>query len=231
MKKALVYMFCGIVSLQQFGCKKSSNDNNTSVIDYTYEAADSLIFEHTGQINYSVKINSTTGKEFSAALTEINGAFSLQYNNVSIPSNETRNIPISFNQYNVVPDLYPCKLSLVVPNENNSTKTKTVWLVYRPNCAYSFKDHINGDITYVTNGQLNNKSIVCTYNDDGQLQIAGLAPFYFTLNFDCAAQTVTMKQITHLNSLITGNGTISNNQINFQMYNDGALNAVLNIKP
>lgn len=230
MKKLLVYLFSVIIIAPFGSCKKKDNDSSEAT-DYTYEAFDSLIFEHTGQLDYSVKINTTSNKECFASLSEVNGAFSLINNDVIIPPNESRNIVVKFNQYNVLPNLYPCKLNVTVPNENNSSKSKTLWLIYRPNCAYNFRNYINGNITYIINGILTNKTISCNYNNEGQLEVIGLTPFTITLNFNCDSNTVSMKQLTYLGYLVTGSGTISSNQIHLQFFDDGVLNSEANIKP
>jgi hypothetical protein len=197
---------------------------------FTYTAADSLVFEHSGTLPYAVSVQSASGKTF---ISSFSGLFDSFYNGgttLNIPSNESESFNITFNQFGVTPGAYPCTLTVAVPNENNAVKTKMVQMVYRPNCAYAFRNYTIAEITYAINGILENRAITCAYTATGQLEVAGLTPFTFLLNFDCANLTVSMEPLIHLGNVVTCTGTIEGSEIMLQFFNDGAFNASGKIK-
>jgi hypothetical protein len=197
---------------------------------FTYTAADSLIFEHTGNLPYAVAVQSTSGKEFISSFSGLGASFLDGGTTLTIPSNQSRSFDIYFNQVGANPGVYPCTLSVAVPNENNALKTKIVQMVYRPNCGYPFRNYTFGEITYQINGLLENRAITCNYNGDGQLEVDGLVPFQINLNFNCADATVTMDPVLHLGNVVTCTGAIEGTEVALQFVNDGALNAIGRIK-
>ena len=199
--------------------------------EFSFTAGDSLIFETSGTLPYAVSVQCATAKEFGASLQSLTGGFDIGLQSLSIPSNESRDFNVQFNQTNATPGVYPAPLTVSIFNENNTPKTKTVYFVYRPNCAYTFKNHSIGQITFVSNGILLNKNITCAYNTSGQLVVSGLTTFDVTLNFDCENNTVTMDPFVNNGFLNTGNGQIEGNEIALQMYSDGVLHSNSRIKP
>ena len=163
-------------------CKKDEQPEPEPTA-FTYTAADSLIFEHTGTLPYAVAVQSTSGKEFISSFSGLGASFLDGGTTLTIPSNQSRSFDIYFNQVGANPGVYPCTLSVAVPNENNALKTKIVQMVYRPNCGYPFRNYTFGEITYQINGILENRAISCEYNIDGQLEVVGLVPFQINLNF------------------------------------------------
>jgi hypothetical protein len=218
-----------IISLLFIACKKEEQQPPQAT-DFTYTAADSLVFEHSGTLPYAVAIQSTSGKSFISSFSGFYDSFYNGSTTLNIPSNESRSFNITFNQFGVNPGVYPCILTVAVPNENNAVKTQTVQMVYRPNCGYSFRNYTIAEITYEINGILLNKSITCTYNANGQLEIIGLMPFTVLLNVDCSNLTVSMEPLVHLGNLVTCTGTIEGSEIMLQFFNDGTLSALGRIK-
>ncbi len=196
---------------------------------FAFTAIDSLVFEHSGVLPYVVAVQSESGKSFIASLSGLFDSF-VGNETLSIPSNESRSISVSLNQFGVNPGAYPCTLTVAVPNENNAVKTKTVQMVYKPNCAYAFRNYTIAEITYEINGILENRSIACSYNATGQLEVVGFTPFLIKLNFDCSNSTVEMDPTLHLGNLVTCTGTIEGSEIALQFFNDGVFNATGRIK-
>jgi hypothetical protein len=222
----LAFLFAILVALAS--CDKE-DETQPEATAFTFTASDSLIFEHSGVLPYAVAVQSESGKSFIATFS---GLFDSFVGNVtlSIPSNESRSIDVSFNQFGVNPGAYPCTLTVAVPNENNAVKTTTVQMVYKPNCAYAFRNYTIAEITYEINGILENRSIACSYNASGQLEVVGLTPFLIKLNFDCSNSTVEMDPTLHLGNVVTCTGTIEGSEIALQFFNDGVFNATGRIK-
>jgi len=118
-----------------------------------------------------------------------------------------------------------------VPGENNAIRTKNISLIYRPNCLYNFRNHIYGQITFVSSGNLLNKTISCSYNLDGQLVVSGLTVYDVVLNADCTNQTVTMVPLVNNGFYMTGTGQIVGNDIVLQIFSNGNLHSNSRIKP
>lgn len=229
MKKIAIVFICLSISLFFVTCKK---DEQTlpNPTEFTYTAPDSLVFEHSGTLSYPVAVQTTSDKSF---ISSFSGLFDSFYNGgitLNIPANESRTFDITFNQFGVNPGVFPCTLSVAVPNENNALKTKIVNMVYRPNCGYAFRNYTIAEITYAINGILENKTITCAYNPNGQLEVSGLTPFTFALNFDCLNAAVSMDPLIHLGNVVTCSGTIEGSEILLQFFNDGVFNANAKIK-
>ena len=219
-----------IIGIQS--CKKNNNNENSQNVVFSFTAPDTLTFEYTGSEQLAVAVQNSGNYEFGASLTGLNGSFSDGSQQLVIPSNQERFFNINFYQNNAVPGIYPCQLTVAVFNvNNNASQTKNIQLVYAPNCAYNYRNYLNGEITYQINGILLNKNINCAYNDQGQLVVNNLTTFPVVLNFNCQAQTFTMQPLTHLGFFVTGDGYIQGQNIVLNIYNDGILDAVALIKP
>lgn len=205
-------------------CKKDEQQEQEPTA-FTFTAADSLIFDHTGTLPYAVAVQSASGKEFISSFSGLGASFLDGGTTLTIPSNQSRSFDIYFNQVGADPGIYPCTLTVAVPNENNALKTKIVQMVYRPNCGYPFRNYTFGEITYQINGILENRAINCSYNIDGQLEVEGLVPFQINLNFNCANATVSMDPVLHLGNVVTCTGSIEGSEVALQFFNDGVLNA------
>ncbi len=229
MKNRCFVFHCLLIGLLFTACEKDEQPQPEPTA-FTFIAADSLVFEHSGTLPYPVAVQSTSGKSF---ISSFSGLFDSFYNGgttLNIPSNESRAFDMTFNQFGVTPGAYPCTLSVAVPNENNAVKTQTVYMVYRPNCGYAFRNYTIAEITYAINGILENKAITCSYNTNGQLEVVGLTPFLVVLNFDCPNSMVSMEPLIHLGNVVTCTGTIVGSEIMFQFFNDGVFNASGKIK-
>lgn len=227
-KKSLLFIALGMMAVMS-ACKKDEQPE-TKPTEFTYTAADSLIFEHTGTLPYTVEVQSSSGKEFISSFSGLGASFSNGGTTLTIPSNQSRSFDVYFNQIGAVPGIYPCTLTVAVPNENNALKTKIVQMVYRPNCGYPFRNYTFGEITYQINGILENRAITCEYNIDGQLEVVGLVPFPINLNFNCTNSTVTMDPVLHLGNVVTCTGSIEGTEVALQFFNDGNLNAIGRVK-
>lgn len=211
-------------------CKKDQEPSNQEP-QFSFSAADSIVFIHGGIVEYAVSVQADAGKELGARLVNLPSGFSVSQSEVLIPANESRTFNVSMNQAQVQPGAYPCDLNVTIYNTNITPKRKTIQLVYAPNCAYGFRNHVNGRITYVSNGIPQNRSITCTYTAQGQLAVSGLSPYTMIFNVDCAAQTITMQPLTNNGFYMTANGQINGSEINFELYSDGELFANGLIRP
>ncbi len=228
--KPTYFYFILLLAIATISSCKKDEEPAPQPTEFTYTANDSIVFEHSGTMPYSVAVQCSLGKEFISSFSGLFDSFSSGGTTLSIPSNESRSFNISFNQFGVTPGAYPCTLSVAVPNENNALKTKVVQMVYRPNCGYAFRNYTIGQITFVSNGILLNKTISCSYNTSGQLVVSGLTTFDVTLNFDCTNNTVTMDPVVNNGFLNTGSGQIEGTEIALQMYSDGVLHSNSRIK-
>jgi len=229
MKISIKFLLYSLLFGVLISCKKDEQPEPEPTA-FTYTAADSLVFEHTGTLPYAVAVQSASGKEFISSFSGLGASFLDGGTTLTIPSNQSRSFNIYFNQVGANPGVYPCTLSVAVPNENNALKTKIVQMVYRPNCGYVFRNYTFGEITYQINGILENRGITCEYNIDGQLEVVGLVPFQINLNFNCSNATVTMDPVLHLGNVVTCTGAIEGSEIALQFFNDGEYNAVGRIK-
>lgn len=212
-------------------CKKETDTSGEVVPVYSFSAPDSLVFEHSSIKTLKIKVNGESNTGFAAKLNNV-PAFFGSYGELQIPSNEEREYQIEFNQFSAVPNSYPIELSVFVPNINlANTQNKTIQLIYRPNCGYSFKNYVNADITYTINGLLENKSVTCSYESDGRFKVTGLVPFEMIFTFDCGAQSFTMAPVTHLGEVKTCLGAIQGQNLVYEIYSNGALSATGKIQP
>lgn len=228
--KSTLLSFLALSVLLVSSCNKDDETETPTPTEFTYTANDSLIFEHSGTLPYAVAVQSNSGKGFISSISGLFDSFSNGGTTLSIPSNESRSFNISFYQTGVTPGVYPCSLTVAVPNENNAIKTKVIQMVYRPNCGYAFRNYTIGQITYISNGELLNKNITCAYNTSGQLVVSGLTTFDVVLNFNCENSTVTMDPEVINGFLTTGSGQIEGTEIALQMYSDGVLHSNSRIK-
>ena len=228
MKSSILFTLACLSLLAISSCKEE--EDPILPTEFSFTANDSLIFETSGILPYYVGVQCASAKEFGASFQNVTGSFNVGYP-LSIPSNESRNFNVQFNQTFATPGVYTADLSVSIFNENNTPKTKTVYFVYRPNCAYNFRNHNIGQITFVSNGILLNKNITCAYNTSGQLVVSGLTTFDVVLNFDCDNNTVTMESLVNNGFLTEGSGQIEGNEIVLQMYSDGVLHSNSRIMP
>jgi hypothetical protein len=224
--RAKLICFLGVIIFITACEKDTPEEEPPQPTVYTFTAPDSLVFEHIGtkQIEISIQSSKPTSL-FGAILKDVNGIFVTSSQEIQIPANESRTINVRLTQNSAPPGAYPAVLEVWIYNENMVYKNKTIQLVYAPNCAYTYRNHQNGQITYVLNGIPQNKTITCAYNDEGQLVVTGLTPYQVKLNFDCAAQTVTMQPLTHNGDYMTGTGMIEGDEIVLQMFSDGVVHS------
>jgi hypothetical protein len=231
MKNSILYALACLSLLAIFSFRCKDEDDPILPTEFSFTSNDSLVFETSGTLPYYVNVQCASAKEFGASFQSVTGSFDVGNQSLTIPSNESRNFNVQFNQTFATPGVYPADLSVSIFNENNTPKRKTVYFVYRPNCAYDFRSHNIGQITFVSNGILLNKNITCAYNTSGQLVVSGLTTFDVVLNFDCDNNTVTMESLVNNGFLTTGNGQIEGNEIVLQMYSDGVLHSNSRIMP
>ncbi len=229
-KLRLIFTLGICLVLGLYSCKKNKDKVINQAVAFSFSAPDTLVFEHSDAKQLSVSVQCSQNKEFGASLSSLNLAFTDGFQQLIIPSNQSASFDIHFYQNSANPGTYPCELTVSVLNENNTPQTKTIQLIYAPNCAFNYRNYLNGEITFQINGILLNKSINCLYNEQGQLVVNSLTSFPVVLNFDCAAQTVTMQALTNNGFYMTGDGYIQGQNINLNIYSDGVLDAVARIK-
>ena len=216
---ALLFMaFCST------SCK---DDKPTEVLEtpFDFTASDSLVFEHSGTKPFAVGVTSTAGKLLGAELGPMPGGFSVSSDELQIEANSSRDFSIQFNQNSASPGIYNTTLTTFIYNENSTPKSKQVYLVYRPQCEYYYRDYTYGRITYLINGAVINKNVTCSYTTDGKLLITNLTSYDVLLDIQCASNTVTMQPVIHLSNYMTASGTIVNGEILLNIYNEGELDA------
>jgi len=236
MKNYLIFLKTSVtlvifLLLLPFSSCKKSEVTDTPEPQFSFISADSIIFVHSGALQYSVSVQAASGKELGARLENLPTGFSVSEAEIIIPANESRSFSVNMNQIQVQPGAYPCDLNITIYNTNVSPKRKTVQLVFAPNCAYNFRNHVNGRITYASNGIAENRNINCVYTAQGQLAVSGLSPYTMIFNVDCDAQTVSMQPLTNNGFYMTANGQINGSEINFQLFSDGVLFANGLIRP
>ncbi len=231
MKAKLLGLFLIAVALFS-SCTKEDPDSPNPATEFSFNAPDELVFKNSGTKALAVAVNGSSSKEFVVRLSDLNNAFFAGVSQqIVVTGGATATFEVPFNQHNMQPGEYPAKLEVSVANENVPSQSKTIKMVYTPNCGWDFRNHANGEITYEINGILQNKVINCNYNNEGKLQVSGLAGYAMTLEFDCGAQTVSMIPLTHLGEYHTANGQIEGNEIAIQVFSDGNLHATARVKP
>ncbi|MCB0820771.1 MAG: hypothetical protein KDC13_09115 [Bacteroidetes bacterium] len=206
-------------------CKKDETDPPEAT-QFSFSIPDSLVFEHSDTKSVTVSVQSESGKSFISTFETIPPqAFGYFDGEVTIAANQSGVLELEFYQTFAMPGVYTGTVRVAVPNENNAIKTKDISLIYRPNCMYDFRNHVYGQITYVSNGQLQNKTITCSYDTQGRLVVAGLTPYDVVLNADCANQTVSMVPLVNNGFYMTGSGQIEGNEIALQIFSDGTLHS------
>lgn len=221
-----IVLSISLLLLGMQSCTKESEPAPTT--EFSFTAPDTVIFEHSGTKTLEVSVQSNSAMDFVANLSCDNSSF--QYGGeIVIASNQSGTFNIQFNQFGVAPASYDCNLTVSVANENDLPQSKNIQLRYAPNCGYDFKNHQNGQITYQINGNPQNRSVDCSYNNEGQLEVVGLTTYPVVLNLNCSTGTVTMDPITNIGSYMTADGTIQGSVIHLNFYSDGAPHAVAQI--
>lgn len=215
-------------ALLMSSCSSKDDDNlDLRPAVTSISGTDSIVFEHSGTGTLQVNAVSSNGASMIAVLRDLPAGFTLAQNDLALPAS----FELQFNQTNATPFRRTAQVEVAIPNVNATSLTKTVYLVYRPNCAYNYIDHSIGQITYAINGILNQNSISCSYNTEGQLEVEGLTPFTVVLNINCSTGAVNMPSTLHLGSIITATGNVNGNAIDLTFSNDGEENAVARILP
>ena len=228
--KQIITLFLIALFTTEFQSCKKKEETDPPVVEFTMTSPDTVKFEHsdTLQLLFGVQCNSDV--QFTANLTAMDAAFNYINPDPLFGANQNGYFNIKFNQNFSSPGVYPCQLYVSAVNVNNVPQTKTVQLVYAPNCAYDYRNRVNGEITYQINGILLNETISCSYNELGQLEVTGLTTFTMVFNFDCASQTLTMVPVTHLGFYMTATGYVQGSDIIITMLADGNPDAVAKIK-
>jgi hypothetical protein len=213
-------------------CKE---DTGTSPAEtaFTLQASDSIVFEHADTLNIQASSTCAIDKEFAFTLSNLSTIFTPEQSSIISRSNLKANFGIRFkNIQSYTAGTFPCVVTGNVTNENSTPQSKTVKVIYRPNCAYNYRKHVNGTITYTINGILLNRSITCSYTDEGYLKIENLSNAgSFELKFDCSNNNATIVPKTVNGHYLSGTAQITGNNIAIQMYSDGNLNATMEVKP
>jgi hypothetical protein len=213
----------------------TSCDKDKDQVDpnqFSFAIPDSLVFAHSQETYIPVTVVSESDKGFFADFETLPPDVFGPYNaEVAIAANQTGNLPLTFHHTYANPGTYTGVVNVYIPNENNANQTKEIKLIYRPNCLYSFRDHIYGQLTYVSNGILLNKTISCFYDMEGRLDVSGLTFYDVILNANCDDQTVTMVPLVYNGSYMTGSGQIEGDEIALQIFSDGVLLSNCKIKP
>lgn len=207
-------------------CKKEDDPKQPEVTQFAFTIPDSLVFQHSETQLLPVTVQSESDKVFYATFEELPpNAFGYFADETPIEANQTGNLELDFYQTQAEPGTYTGKVRVSVPNENNAIQYKDIKLVYRPNCIYDFREHVYGQITFVSNGNPLNKTISCSYNLEGQLEVSGLTTYDVKLSADCENQTVTMIPLINNGFYMTGSGQIEGNEIALQIYSDGTVHS------
>ncbi len=216
-------MLIGGLALLLTACQKEGEEVSES--PFTISSGDSLVFEHSGTKPFAVSTTAGAGKLLGIRLETLPVGFSVLESELSVEANSTRNFTIQFNQFDMNPGVYSASLRGSIYNENSTPKSKQVYLVYRPNCAFEYRNFTYGRITYVINGIPNNESIQCSYTTEGKLLVEGLTPYDMILDFDCSTGAVTMQPLIHLGNYVTATGSVVGGEILLNFYNEGNLTA------
>lgn len=228
MKHSIYFSTLLFISFLGAACSSTDDDTMETVPAVTsISGTDSIVFEHSGTGTLQVNAISSNGAGMIATIRELPSGFTLVQNDLALPAS----FEIQFNQTNTIPFRRTAQVEVAIPNVNATPLSKTVYLVYRPTCAYDFIEHSIGQITYAINGILNQNSITCSYNNQGQLVVVGLTPFTVVLDINCTSGAVTMPSTLHLGNIVTASGNINGNAIDLIFFNDGVQNAVARILP
>jgi hypothetical protein len=224
LKSRITYLI--LVLLAFAACKKEEDPKQPEVTQFSFSIPDSVVFEHSQTKSIPVTVMSESNKTFYATFEELPPyAFGHFADDTPIEANQTGNLELDFYQTQAEPGTYTGKVRVSVPNENNAIQYKDIKLIYSPNCLYDFRNHVYGQITFVSNGNPLNKTISCSYNLEGQLEISGLTTYDVVLNADCDNQTVTMIPLINNGFYMTGEGQIQGNEITIQIFSDGELHS------
>ena len=91
MKNSILYtLFC--LSLLAFSsCKEEEEEDPILPTEFSFTSNDSLIFETSGTLPYTVSVQCASAKDFGASFQAVTGGFYVGNQSLTIPSNESRN--------------------------------------------------------------------------------------------------------------------------------------------
>ena len=228
-KNSLFCIVLGMLSLLS-ACKKDEQPQPQPT-QFSFTIPDSVVFEHSGTQVVPVSVQSTSSKSFIAKFETLPpNAFLYLGGEIPIEANQSENLEFDFYQTLATPGDYTGVVRVAVPNENNAIQTKDIRLVYRPNCLYAFRNHVYGQITFESSGNLLNRTIDCEYDTEGRLVVSGLTTYDVKLTANCENQTVSMVPLINNGFYMTGSGQIEGNEIALQIYSNGEIHSNSRIK-
>jgi hypothetical protein len=218
-----------------FACKKTPTTTlNPQIVNFEMEVADTIIFDNLKSIKLPVKIKRTSGAssgDFTIRFESIDNQFIASTpTDLICPSDDFRNYDVSYT-FKIEPGVYRATIKATQVNINNpESKTKTVYFVVRPSCAFNFKDYKSAKTVWVINGLTNYINVSCNYNLDNTLGVSGIATnFAHNLQFNCSNNTINVLPVTYNGNVYAGSGTFSAGKINLTMTYNGAYNGVVEI--
>jgi hypothetical protein len=226
--RMLIYTVLVAMAMFTTACKDDAVEVQET--PFSVVSADSVVFAHSGVQSLQVQVNSTAGKLLGARLEPIPSGFTVSDLELQIEANSSRDFSIQFNQLNASPGIYNTTLTTSIYNENSTPKSKQIYLVYRPECEYDFRNYTYGRLTYISSGNPVNKVLVCSYTTEGKLLVTGLTSYDVLLDVDCVTSAVSMQPVIHLSSYMTATGSVVNGEILLNIYSEGTLHATALIR-
>lgn len=225
MQKWLSYSVYLLLSVFLVACEKkdsaNGSNNNSSEIELAIQCPDTFIVAYDTIINLDVRGLGNREGKLQALWNNNNVFLTTTVTNQTFKQEDYARFPIKFDQFNVRPDIYYFDVQLGYEQLGMTLKEKRVYVWYKPTCAYEFLSYHQGNITYVSNQELVNKNINCTYSSKGNLLVDGLTPYTLEFTVNCATQDMTMKPVVHLGDNITGSARVVNNQVQYTLRNNG----------
>lgn len=230
--KRFVLCVLFLVVLLDF-CKKGSSDtsnttNPPSVIslDFSLSFPDSIIFDNKKILSANFECKKLAGAQNPNVSVWIEGSLPAGISHTGSVSG-TLDFAGSFNFTctTFTPGVYPF---YVKASADTTLRTKTCYLVMRPNCSYEFNSMLNTKTTTYPGGVVNYSTKSTQYNLSNNLLIYDIfVSKEVELIFDCENKTVSMIPF-YLNGYnYTGNGYYNNTTLFLDIYADGTLSRKL----
>jgi hypothetical protein len=227
---------CALLLLACASCKDKEVIVDTTI---NYTVQDSVVFTEGKTVSVPISVTNTTDPNLKYVANFYPGSnaskFVFSQNSVVINANSTSSIDVKYSLFdlNKAPTTVQVPFEITKANVNFVPIKRNINFVYRPNCAHTYNGYKNGQITYVINGILLYKSITCNYNEDGNLEVAGLTNNGedYILIFNCSANSISLKPHTVNGNYYTGNGYVHNGIITLNIFSNGTNFATASLLP
>jgi hypothetical protein len=231
MKRFTLFLLFLVFILES--CKKGStsttNTPNQPIVislDFSLSFPDSILFDNIKTLSGNFECKKLTGSQNPYVSVWIDGNLPAGVSHTgSVSGTLDLSGSFSFTCTTFTPGVYPFSIKA---SADTTYRTKTCYLVMRPNCSFEFNSILNTKTTTYPSGVVNYSTKGTQYNSSNNLIIYDIfVSKEVELIFNCENKTVSMIPF-YLNGYnYTGSGYYNNTTLFLDIYSNGTLSRKL----